>query len=332
MSEYKRLISYIYNYSNDEKKENVGYARIEARNNECRFVLHIKTPNNLMGSMDTYIIKRDDNSFNLLKLGESKIQNNLINSRYYTYENNILNLGYNLNDISGIVLYRDDSLYYGTQWDSKPILLRDIKLALQENNIQDEDNKIEENIEVKASEVEDNIEMEESESMLENKDEQVTEEIELKAAGAGLAGVINSVPNSELEDYKADPWLLANKFEDPSYVEEIFKDKEKVEIFEDKNIIACVKIEPSDIEKLPKEFWGIMNNSFLIHGYYNFKHIIFAIVNNNDKKDYILGVPGRYQNREGFMAKMFGFEFFKSVKSGKIKSGDFGYWIIYIKE
>lgn len=351
MSEYKRFISYIYRYKNDEKLDNAGFARIEVRNSECKFTVNVKLLNSQAGDFDVYIIKRDDKSFELLKLGQSRTQNNLINIRYYTEENNILNTGYNLNLISGIILYKDDDSYYGTQWDSKPILLKDIKLALL--NLEKEDVLIEESkVEIEESIVEEEKIIEEKAAQeekiieevkiakddigkeigrREEAEQEAIEEISVRAAATDLRGEINSNLNTELLDYKGNINSAGNEKRDPDYIEAIFKNKESVKIFEDKNVCACVKINPSEIEKLPKEFWGIMNNSFLIHGYYNFKHIICAIVKDNNSRRYILGVPGKYENRESFMAKMFGFEYFKSIKSGKVQIGDFGYWIIYIK-
>ncbi len=98
--------------------------------------------------------------------------------------------------------------------------------------------------------------------------------------------------------------------------------------FEDNEIAWCARIEPKDIGMLPMDLWGLGNNSFLLHGYYSYRHLIFARVNDKNGQNYILGVPGIYHNREKFMAKMFGFENFKCAKRKPQRTGEFGYWYI----
>ena len=100
--------------------------------------------------------------------------------------------------------------------------------------------------------------------------------------------------------------------------------------FEDDEIDACVRIEPGDIGLFPIENWVLGNNSFLLHGYYNFRHLIFAKRKVLDGEEYILGVPGVFQNREKFMAKMFGFSQFKCSRNVEQKTGEFGYWYLKI--
>ena len=100
--------------------------------------------------------------------------------------------------------------------------------------------------------------------------------------------------------------------------------------FEDNEILMCVKIEPKDIGLLPKEVWPFSSNSFLLHGYYCYHHLILAKMKYKDKAVYILGVPGLYQPREQFMARMFGFDNFKSIKKREPKKGDFGYWYLQL--
>lgn len=42
MSDYQRFITYINLYENDEKRKNVGFAKIEKRKEQCRFEIHMK--------------------------------------------------------------------------------------------------------------------------------------------------------------------------------------------------------------------------------------------------------------------------------------------------
>lgn len=102
----------------------------------------------------------------------------------------------------------------------------------------------------------------------------------------------------------------------------------KVVAFEDEAEIPCLKIDLKDLEYLPRENWGLANNSFLLHGYYNFRYLILAKLGD---KQYLIGVPGMYHNNERFMAAMFGFDHFKPVKNFKPLTGHFGYWYQWIR-
>ena len=42
MSDYRRLISYIYEYEGKEKGKNVGFVKLEARNGQCRLHVNVK--------------------------------------------------------------------------------------------------------------------------------------------------------------------------------------------------------------------------------------------------------------------------------------------------
>ena len=44
MSNYKRLVSYMYNYENGIKRNNVGYARVESKKGQCKVTIRITAP------------------------------------------------------------------------------------------------------------------------------------------------------------------------------------------------------------------------------------------------------------------------------------------------
>ena len=98
------------------------------------------------------------------------------------------------------------------------------------------------------------------------------------------------------------------------------------------------KVDLNEIKKLPKRNWYLCNNSFLIHGYFNYHHlIIHETVRNGCKKSY-LGVPGVFERPEHTMALLFGFPEFiseqdllknqeKETESDDYPEGTFGYWL-----
>ena len=109
--------------------------------------------------------------------------------------------------------------------------------------------------------------------------------------------------------------------------EKVFINRDFIDAFEDDYFYDCVEVTPELLKQLPIEDDAVVNNSFLVHGYYNFKHILFGKVRENDNNTrYFIGVPGMYCNRERFMASMFGFCNFKKSHRSDYSNPYFGYW------
>ena len=106
----------------------------------------------------------------------------------------------------------------------------------------------------------------------------------------------------------------------------------KVLAFDYDNGCEILSIKPQDIGLLPREIWVYGNNSFLLHGYYNYRHLILARLNNpKGEPRYLLGVPGHYFSNEKYMASMFGFPHFVLARRQPENDGRFGYWYTDIR-
>lgn len=96
------------------------------------------------------------------------------------------------------------------------------------------------------------------------------------------------------------------------------------------------KIDIHAIRSLPKRNWYLCNNSFLIHGFMNYHHLILKSVKDNGVQKMYLGVPGVYEKPERVMAMLFGFSEFEDEKhllcnqignpEDEMQEGMFGYW------
>ncbi len=414
MAEYKRMILYMYQYENGEKKKNVGYARVESRNGQCRVTLHMQLLGLMDGVFPTYMIRRQDNDMELIYLGDSILKNQVMDCRLITKASNIGDSGYGLSDVGGILLFLNEKVFYATQWDDKAIVLEEVLGALEEKKEDKEekveDQEIEEKVlteehteEVIGTEIEEDV----SEKAEDLPDEEVVEDDDVKEfeeivsdTSEALAAsnileekewtrdymlrninkveegskveeeALDSVPLYKLprgwktlerrreckkpaEEVVKEPVKKEKKKEEykPKYkseykpirrdvdrdeikehptAEKLFNKYQRVYPFEDNEITKCVKIEPKDINYLPAEMWALSNNSFLLHGYYCYNHLIFGKLVNKYGSQYIIGVPGIYHNRERFMAKMFGFEHFKPIRKRELRQEDFGYWYIRV--
>ena len=87
-----------------------------------------------------------------------------------------------------------------------------------------------------------------------------------------------------------------------------------------------LKITPKDFVIFTEKYQELVHNSFLLHGYYNYKHLILGRKEKEGKAVYYLGVPGTFHEREKKVAVMFGFEAFDG-KREPAENGDFGYYL-----
>ncbi len=88
-----------------------------------------------------------------------------------------------------------------------------------------------------------------------------------------------------------------------------------------------LSISPADFVLLPDEAYRAANNSFLLHGYYNYDHLILTKIERRGEVSYYIGVPGNYYEREKQVAIMFGFESFE-CGTEPAQAGDFGYYMM----
>ncbi len=91
-----------------------------------------------------------------------------------------------------------------------------------------------------------------------------------------------------------------------------------------------LSITPRDFIILPCKYQSLVQNSFLLHGYYNYGHVVLAREKDRMEEKYYLGVPGVYYDREKQAALMFGFEGFEGG-STKTPDGGFGYYMMRVE-
>ena len=84
----------------------------------------------------------------------------------------------------------------------------------------------------------------------------------------------------------------------------------------------CLQITPRELAFIGQGKCRVGNNSFLMHGFCNYRHLLFG-----KRRDgrFVLGVPGVFENQEMVMANMYGFPDFKEAMA-KHPNGKFGYW------
>ena len=82
-------------------------------------------------------------------------------------------------------------------------------------------------------------------------------------------------------------------------IEKLFKNADYIDAFDNDYYYDCIEISPEQLKALPADDINLTGNSFIIHGYYNFRH---------------------------FMASMYGFGNFKKSHRSDYTNPYFGYW------
>ena len=177
----------------------------------------------------------------------------------------------------------------------------------------------------------------------ENSESHRTDEV----SGAALAHTVDEEPKAPELQKAQNPQpvpgnpmelerLLKTGEEDENSSERVWenlrRDHTKILDFDYEKGCEILTIKPQDIGLLPREIWVYGNNSFLLHGYYNYRYLILAkLFNPEGTPRYLLGVPGHYYSNERYMASMFGFPNFVLSKNQPMEDGRFGYWYTDVK-
>ena len=105
---------------------------------------------------------------------------------------------------------------------------------------------------------------------------------------------------------------------------------EEVSAYIPPNTVRYEKIQRQDLSRLPRREWRLANNSFLLHGFYNYHHLLY--IEDGDK--IWIGVPGIYHEKEKSAANAFGISEFRRLTDMELELSeeekntydDFGYW------
>ena len=316
MSGYKRLISYIYAYEGKKKGKNTGFARIETKENNLRLSASVKNVYIEGNDIGVYLVDREHKE---LFLGNLFVRNGYGDYQTVLQTDNVDGSGTSMEMYCGLSIHGkgDSWRSYQTFWED-PVEQRAEEILPSSAQVSGEE---------KAAE-----------AVRELREEFPEEEEIVAAEAAGTEEVCeqDEQPGSpELEDPELLKYLQESE-EAGCDPEEIFaefrKDYPKIQPFEYDDGCEILTIRPQDIGRLPRELWYYGNNSFLLHGYYNFRYLILVrLGNRKGKPRYLLGVPGHYYSNEKYMASMFGFPNFVLSRKQPAEDGRFGYWYTDIR-
>ena len=352
--DYQRLVSYIYSYPEGVKGRNAGFAKALVHQGQFKLNISLRGVKTDSPEMFGIYMMVADGGYRLIKLGECLVKMGQMEYSGVFNPDNINDTGYSFRDICGLAVAREDARYdcMLSMWkdeDVTPDMLvfsgmdakkqAEAEIVIKERMRQsDEEEKRQETAEssvVRQEMAGYNAAMRErgqSESaMLAGKSEMVqTKQAEVAAESVTMPenikadGVAAKIP-AETQHLQQKAHRANATQTDP--FEKLFVRADYIDAFDDDYFYDCIEVSPEKLKCLNQNEIDIAGNSFLLHGYYNFRHILFGRVRDNlDNTKYFIGVPGMYCNRERYMASMFGFNNFKKSHRSDYANPYFGYW------
>ena len=326
MKEYRRFVAYVYEYQKGKKGRNCGFIRVEAREQSCRLEVHLLCPGLTPDvKCEVFGFVRNAGLMDGKLIGSCMTEESRADCVLETDRNSMGGSGAPLEKIGGMVLITENGAFFGTEWDDQPIR--------PENFRRTESRKREEALvpdrEKRQEEAEEKEEVKRKEPEPEERAEVRQEEPEPEER----AEVRQEDPEIEKEPYtdqgrdgeqnkkeEAEPEVKAQAV---SSFSQSLSVGEPVEAFADGEIYDCRKIQLRDLAVLYPRDCSLRNNRFVQHGQYHFGHLLLG---RNRLGQYILGVPGGYDQQERFMANMFGFPYFRESRQIRLPRARGGYW------
>ena len=352
MKEYRRFVAYVYEYQKGKKGRNCGFIRVEAREQSCRLEVHLLCPGLTPDvKCEVFGFVRNAGLMDGKLIGSCMTEESRADCVLETDRNSMGGSGAPLEKIGGMVLITENGAFFGTEWDDQPIRPENFRRTenrkreealVPDRGKRQEEPEAEEKAEVRQKEpepeekeevrqeepeAEEKAEVRQKEPEAEEKAEVRQEEPEEKAE------VKQEDPEIEKETYteqgrdgeqnkkeEAEPEVKAQAV---SSFSQSLSVGEPVEAFADGEIYDCRKIQLRDLAVLYPRDCSLRNNRFVQHGQYHFGHLLLG---RNRLGQYILGVPGGYDQQERFMANMFGFPYFRESRQIRLPRARGGYW------
>lgn len=293
----ERFITYMYAYENRTKGRNVGFVKVECRKDTCALEIHIRNLGRFSGKCRTYLLM-DENVIGV-ELGTMIISYGQGQAIYYFDRNDIEQSGYRLEQVKAVRVECGSQEFLASCWSEEAgnWIAQDISAFVKSENMQ-ADNVVNSNMAQLNNVADQNTNGKQNNNMPHN-------------------SVYNPArANQQESNAQFNPGYCNSESGNLSQLENTASQSPQPQID---------RIDLADIRRLfpTKQYYA--NNSFVIHGFMNYSHLI---VKTEDNKKY-LGVPGIYEKPEEMMAKLFGFTEFVDEKthSESQTEGAFGYWL-----
>lgn len=354
----KRFIRYLYEYEQGRRTRNVGFVKVEQDEQEC--VVHVHGKGLRMGGqrrLGLYLFYENGGGCTGVWQGEIDNINPAVNYRLH-YTRDDVGEPENFERINGVIMSNGDGRKYASVWNDMPVDVEHMQVwtmdqgtagqedgqavaprarqEMAEEMLQGRQEMAEEMPQTRQEEVQEMHEeaqpekiqgmmpKEEGLQMCPESEPEEVQEMTVEPQGEGLQEMMTQLRPEEAEQ-EAPAESAAEEAEGmppgPVHTQEAGRSVKPWKV---------TKIQRKELAKLPRCEWRLANNNFLLHGYYNYRHLVFI---ENDRTMY-LGVPGNYHEKEAEAAGAWGFPDFVPLKELEVslaseeweEEGQFGYW------
>lgn len=307
MDGYKRQISYLDYMENGEKTGNAGFVKVEENAGKTRIEVRVK---NLPAAVSGEVPLLEEGGGELGRISLNKGAG----SCCLVWERKAEERGIERVKSGGLQIELPGGRMLKTVW-KEPVWV----LVQKEEAAEEKENAGEEEKDEGASEIVPVIEYPE----LKWRDAEAIFEPEMRINSsveedAAQTNVRNELPSPDVPAPVSDCTCKGDKWEQLCTMYPV------IHPFGDGR--EYLSIAPADFVVLRQEYHKMTHNSFLLHGYYNYRHLILGRLKEGNGWQYYLGVPGNFYHREKMVAEMFGFEAFEGEKDSAAP-GDFGYFM-----
>lgn len=276
MAGIQRFVTYIYVYENGRKADNTGYAKIETRGERGQIDIHFLNGGIYRGKGMAAFLYAENGKMIYIPIGDFPIENG-IGTGSITFQTRVLaGTDFGFSKIDGIYIEDSENRKYLSFW--KDVDVADFGA----------ENFVEYRPDMSLPEIENKPQVKLSD---ERPQEEIIKDAEQESLHTMEIPMRNVFPSYTLEDI----WRSFARTKTPVQVNDA---------------VSAVQIELSDLRELPKNYWYLGNNSFLLHGFFNYHHLLFGRL---PEGKWFIGVPGVYARQERVMASVFAFPGFMHI-------------------
>ena len=337
-------ICYLYEYENDCRKRNIGFLQITQHYHSCQVSLHLKAlPVPPRTTLELHAFYLKDSTLihtpaAILNYSGGSIATQLSISESLFPE------GKTLNEIDGFLLLPQNPNQHFLWIASRNTLPVSFVIASDTDNSSKEN---EEKNSLHAASLQDSVDAITNSETIENTAVTQAETPTPKSVvvDSESSEHTDRVADSNDSQNTAEPRIerrtssessntLPNQIANTRTSQDTASSSPTQQQTNDAPSLSARKITRKELSILPRRFWGLANNSFLLHGYHNYDHLLLI----EEDGHVWLGVPGIYDEREARAAELFGFpQFTRSyvpllnlTDEERNEQGDFGHWCRYL--
>ncbi len=332
MSEYRRFFSYMYAYEEGAKTVNVGFAKIEMKGTQTSIELHMHDCKMQTPTASFCLFVRNEDVLLGFPLGEVPFAGGATDRRFVLAQTTLGESSYRISDVAGIFLLSQGQICFVSQWDEAPIDWSRFALyapSVDQRDTADTDkdvNKDETGQVEQANRMEQAKQTAQADSPNGAEMSDWSKNVDSEHAQPQISGE-NVIQSAELP--LTQPQVRLGSWEQNWNA--LLLTHPIIQPFADTQI-QCMRTELKDLRLLPPSNWHLCNNSFLLHSFFMYRHLIFGRFPSAKGMKWFVGVPGIRYRQEHVLAAIFGFSDFLPEKTSADADAPFGYWYTTMNE